>query len=143
MGRHYGVAIIPARPYKPQDKSKAELGVKGIQRWILMKLRRRTFFDVNELNDAISKLLDSYNDKVIRRLGKSRSELFAQLDKPSLHPLRANSYLFRRYKQRTVAVDYHIDWRVTGIVYLVLILANGLMSGTHEIVSPSPIREKL
>ena len=54
MGRHYGVAIVPARPYKPQDKSKVELGVKGIQRWILMKLRHQTFFDINELNDAIA-----------------------------------------------------------------------------------------
>ena len=114
MGRHYGVAIIPARPYKPQDKSKAELGVKGIQRWILMKLRRRTFFDINELNDAISSLLDGYNNKVIRRLGKSRSELFEELDKPSLHPLRANNYLFRRYKQCTVAVDYHIELEGNG-----------------------------
>ena len=114
MGRHYSVAIVPARPYKPQDKSKAELGVKGIQRWILMKLRRRTFFDVNELNDAISSLLDDYNNKVIRRLGKSRSELFAQLDKPALYPLRANSYLFRRYKQCSVGVDYHIELEGNG-----------------------------
>ena len=109
MGRHYGVAIIPARPYKPQDKSKVELGVKGIQRWILMKLRHRTFFDIDELNDAIASLLDAYNNKVIRRLGKSRSELFNELDKPALHPLRANTYLFRRHKQCTVAVDYHIE----------------------------------
>lgn len=114
MGRHYGVAIVPARPYKPQDKSKAELGVKGIQRWILMKLRRRTFFDVNELNDAISSLLDDYNNKVIRRLGKNRSDLFVQLDKPALHPLRANSYLFRRYKQCSVGVDYHIELEGNG-----------------------------
>ena len=114
MGRHYGVAIIPARPYKPQDKSKVELGVKGIQRWILMKLRRRTFFDIDELNDAISSLLDAYNNKVIRRLGKSRSELFEELDRPVLHPLRSNNYLFRRYKQCTVAVDYHIELEGNG-----------------------------
>ena len=68
MGRHYGVAIVPARPYKPQDKSKVELGVKGIQRWILMKLRHQTFFDINELNEAIADLLEAYNNKVIRRL---------------------------------------------------------------------------
>ena len=79
-----------------------------------MKLRRRTFFDVNELNDAISSLLDGYNNKVIRRLGKSRSELFEELDKPSLHPLRANNYLFRRYKQCTIAVDYHIELEGNG-----------------------------
>ncbi|WP_294954180.1 IS21 family transposase [Sulfurovum sp.] len=91
MGRHYGTAIVPARPYHPQDKGKVEAGVKGIQRWILMKLRHRTFFDINELNDAIASLLDDYNNKVIRRLGKSRTELFSMLDKPALHPLRLNS----------------------------------------------------
>jgi len=109
MGRHYGVAIVPARPYKPQDKSKVELGVKGIQRWILMRLRNHTFFDINELNDAIGKLIDAYNNKVIRRLGKSRTELFDKLDKPVLHPLRANRYLYRQYKNAKVGVDYHIE----------------------------------
>ncbi|MBD3756419.1 MAG: IS21 family transposase, partial [Gammaproteobacteria bacterium] len=95
MGKHYGVAIVPARPYHPQDKSKVEAGVKGIQRWILMKLRHRTFFDINELNDAIASLLDAYNAKIIKRLGQSRAELFEQLDKPVLHPLRTNRYLYR------------------------------------------------
>jgi len=95
MGRHYGVAIVPARPYKPQDKSKVELGVKGIQRWILMKLRHQTFFDINELNEAIADLLDAYNNKVIRRLGKSRTELFEEVDRVSLHPLRSEAYMYR------------------------------------------------
>lgn len=109
MGRHYGVAIVPARPYKPQDKSKVELGVKGIQRWILMKLRHQTFFDINELNEAIADLLDAYNNKVIRRLGKSRTELFEELDKASLHPLRSEPYMYRQYKKVTVGIDYHIE----------------------------------
>ena len=33
--QHYNMAVAPARPYKPKDKSKAEQGVQGIQRWIL------------------------------------------------------------------------------------------------------------
>lgn len=109
MAAHYGVAVIPARPYHPQDKSKVELGVKGCQRWILAKLRHRQFFDINELNDAIGELLDGYNAKVIRRLGQSRNELFCNLDKPVLHSLRANTYLYREHKLCTVAVDYHIE----------------------------------
>jgi len=109
MGKHYGVAIVPARPYKPQDKSKVELGVKGIQRWILMKLRNHTFFSVDEINDALSPLLDLYNNKVIRKLGKSRTELFNELDKPVLHPLRANRYIYTQFKIATVGVDYHIE----------------------------------
>lgn len=109
MGRHYGVAIVPARPHHPQDKSKVELGVKGIQRWILAKLRHRTFFDINELNSAIGKLLDAYNAKVIRRLNKSRQELFGELEKPALSPLPANRYVYREYKRCTVGIDYHIE----------------------------------
>ena len=109
MGRHYGVAIVPARPYHPQDKGKVEAGVKGIQRWILMKLRHRTFFDINELNDAISSLLDAYNNKVIRRLGKSRTQLFEMMDEKALHPLRDKEYVYREHKRATVGIDYHIE----------------------------------
>jgi len=114
MGRHYGVAIVPARPYRPQDKSKAELGVKGIQRWILMRLRHHTFFDIDELNDAMAELIDLYNAKVVRRLKKSRTQLFEELDKPVLHPLRANQYLYKVHKRYTVRTDYHIEIEGSG-----------------------------
>lgn len=82
-----------------------ELGVKGCQRWILAALRHRQFFDIDELNSAIGDLLDGYNAKVVRRLGKSRNELFAELDQPALHPLRA----YREHKRCTVNMDYHIE----------------------------------
>jgi hypothetical protein len=109
MAAHYGVAVEPARPYKPQDKSKVELGVKAVQRWILMKLRQHTFFNVDELNQEIYLLLDGYNNKIIRRLGKSRTELFKTLDKPNLHPLRTNQYIFKEFKRATVGIDYHVE----------------------------------
>jgi transposase len=114
MAKHYGIAVEPARPYKPQDKSKVELGVKAIQRWILMRLRHHTFFCVDELNEQIGFLLDAYNDKVIKRLGKSRKELFLELDKPMLHPLRANSYIYREFKRSTVGIDYHVELEGSG-----------------------------
>ncbi|MDD2699590.1 MAG: IS21 family transposase [Arcobacteraceae bacterium] len=109
MARHYGIAIEPARPYKPQDKSKVELGVKAIQRWILMRLRHHTFFGVDQLNEEINKLLDLYNEKKVRRFNKSRTELFELLDKPYLHPLRANRYIYKEFKKATVGIDYHIE----------------------------------
>ena len=114
MARHYGIAVEPARPYKPQDKSKVELGVKAIQRWILMKLRHRTFFCIDELNEQMGILLDAYNNKVIKRLGKSRRELFVTLDLPMLHPLRANNYIYRQFKRATVGIDYHIELEGSG-----------------------------
>lgn len=36
MAAHYGTAILPARPYKPRDKAKAEVGVLVVQRWIVV-----------------------------------------------------------------------------------------------------------
>ncbi len=114
MAAHYGIAVEPARPYRPQDKSKVELGVKSVQRWILMKLRHHTFFSVDELNQQIYLLLDGYNNKIIRRLGKSRTELFQTLDKPMLHPLRSNQYIFKEFKRATVGIDYHIELEGSG-----------------------------
>jgi transposase len=43
MAAHYGVAIIPALPYKPRDKAKVEAGVLLAERWIIARLRHRRF----------------------------------------------------------------------------------------------------
>ena len=56
MAAHYGTAVIPARPYKPRDKAKVEVGVQVVQRWILARLRNRRFFSLAELNQAIREL---------------------------------------------------------------------------------------
>ncbi len=52
MAAHYGAAVIPARPNKPRDKAKVEAGVLLVERWILARLRKRTFFSLAELNAA-------------------------------------------------------------------------------------------
>ena len=38
---------------KPKDKAKVEVGVQVVERWILARLRDRTFFSLAELNQAI------------------------------------------------------------------------------------------
>ena len=37
MATHYGVAILPARVRRPRDKSKAEVAVQVVERWILAR----------------------------------------------------------------------------------------------------------
>ena len=32
---HYGMGVLPTRPYKPRDKAKVESGVQLVQRWIV------------------------------------------------------------------------------------------------------------
>jgi hypothetical protein len=85
--RHYGVAIVPARSRKPKDKAKVEVGVQVVERWILARLRDRTFFSLAGLNQAIRELLCELNDRPMKHLGQSRRELFVELDQPALKPL--------------------------------------------------------
>ncbi len=57
---HYGMGVVPARPYKPRDKAKAESGVQVCERWIVAALRNRKFFSLPELNQAIRELLNIF-----------------------------------------------------------------------------------
>lgn len=108
FARHYGMVIFPARPHRPKDKPKAENGVKLAKRWILAKLRNRVFYSVTEVNTAIKKLLGIANLKIMKRIKKSRKELFETLDKPNALPLSAERYEFAEWKKVMVNIDYHV-----------------------------------
>ena len=49
------------------------------------------------------------NAKAMQRIGRSRSELFASLDRPALKPLPAERYQYAEWKRCTVAPDYHVE----------------------------------
>jgi transposase len=109
LGEHYGVAIIPARPYRAKDKAKVEVGVQVVQRWIVAALRKRKFFSLEEVNQAIAELLVRLNARPFRKRPGSRATLFAQLDQPALKPLPATRYQFGEWKTARVNIDYHIE----------------------------------
>lgn len=109
LARHYDCVISPARPRKPKDKPKAEQGVQGIQRWLIAVLRNRIFFNVDEINEALSPLLDRYNNKVMKHISKSRNELFLELDSPVLNPLPNNKFIYKEFKVAIVHLDYHVE----------------------------------
>jgi transposase len=109
LGEHYGVAIIPARPYRPREKAKAEMGVQVVQRWIVAALRKRKFFSLAEVNQAIAELLVRLNQRPFRKREGSRATLFAQLDRPALKPLPAARYQFGEWETARVNIDYHIE----------------------------------
>jgi transposase len=109
MARHYGTAIVPARPYKPRDKAKVEVGVQVVGRWILARLRHRRFFSLADFNAAIRELLDDLNDRTMRSWGTSRRALFEQLDQPALVTLPATPYEYAEWKRCRVGLDYHVE----------------------------------
>jgi len=109
MAAHYGTAIVPARPRKPRDKAKVEVGVQVVERWVLARLRNRRFFGLAELNQAIREALDDLNGRETRHLDASRRQLFEELDRPALKPLPAGTYEYAEWKRRRAGLDYHVE----------------------------------
>jgi transposase len=109
MASHYGAVVIPARPRKPRDKAKVETMVLVTQRWILARLRKRTFFDLVELNAAIRELLEDLNARLMQKLKVSRRELWERLDRPALKPLPAQRYELAQWSSCRVNIDYHVE----------------------------------
>jgi hypothetical protein len=109
MGRHYGTAILPARPASPKDKAKVEVGVQVVERWILARLRNQTFFSLDELNERIAELLEELNARVMRVYGESRRALFDRLERPALKCLPSERFVYADWKHARVNIDYHID----------------------------------
>lgn len=109
LARHYKTAVVPARPYKPKDKAKVEVGVLVAQRWIIARLRNRRFLSLAELNDAIRVLVADLNARRTRHLGASRKELFDQIEAAHLKPLPAEPYAFGVWCERLIGRDYHIE----------------------------------
>lgn len=117
LARHYQTVILPARVRKPRDKAKAEAGVLLVERWILAKLRKHTFFSLVDLNREIRKLLQALNNHSFKKLPGSRQSWFEEIDKPALQQLPASPYELAYWKKATVHLDYHVE--VEGFYYSV------------------------
>jgi transposase len=110
FARHYGCAVLAARPAHPRDKPKVEGSVLLVQRWILARLRNRRFFSLAELNKAIAELLVDLNNRPFKKLPGCRRSAFEALDAPALRPLPAQRYAIGRWKTAKVHIDYHVEF---------------------------------
>ena len=117
LAQHYGVTVLPARPYKPKDKAKVECGVLVVERWILARLRHQRFFSLTEANRAIAQLLVSLNQRPFKKMPGCRHSAFLEMDSPVLKPLPALRYEYAEWKSPRVGIDYHIE--VAGHYYSV------------------------
>lgn len=111
MARHYGTAIVPARPYKPRDKAKVEVAVQIAQRWILARLRNETFFSLGALNRRIAELLEDLNHRPMKKLGgATRRDLYERYDQPALRSLPSEPYELAEWEEVRVNLDYHVEY---------------------------------
>jgi transposase len=110
MAAHYDVAVVPARRGKPRDKAKVEAGVLLVERWILAALRKRKFFSLAELNEAITGLLERLNARPFRKREGSRKTLFETLERAVLRALPAEPYRYGEWRTARVNIDYHVEF---------------------------------
>ena len=109
FAEYYGVAILPARVRKPRDKAKVEVAVQVVERWILARLRDRTFFSLAELNAAIREPLTALNARPFKRRAGCRQSLFHEVERAALRPLPDRPYAFATWKKAKVHLDYHVE----------------------------------
>jgi transposase len=108
MAMHYQVGVVPARPYRPKDKAKVEVGVQVAERWIIAVLRHQKFFRLEDLNHAIRELLERLNQRPFRKREGSRASVFAAVERNALRPLPPEPFDMSQWSYARVNIDYHI-----------------------------------
>ena len=99
---HYGCVINPTRTYSPQDKALVEHAVHLVYQRIYYPLRNMTFFSLEDLNKAIRRLLEKYNDMLFQRKQASRKELFQSVERACLKPLPPEPYELKDYRRAKI-----------------------------------------
>jgi len=109
LAEYYGAVVLPTRVKHPKDKAKAETGVKVVEA-LLAGLRKRQFFGLEEINDALRPLLEELNSRVMEHLGRSRRHLYEELDRPALRPLPPLPFEMAEWVRARVNIDYHVTY---------------------------------
>jgi transposase len=111
FAEHYDTVILPARVRKARDKALVENAVQLVYQRIYAPLRNRTFYSLQELNEAIWELLEVHNNQPFQRLKISRRQLFESTERSALKPLPAERFPMKTIKWVTVQFNYHVELR--------------------------------
>ena len=109
FAEHYQTAILPARAYKPRDKSLVEGAVKILYRRIYVHLREQKFFSLDQLNEQIWNLLEVHNKTKLTARPYSRLELFTEDEKKELNPLPQERFEIKYQSFATVMQNGHVS----------------------------------
>jgi len=104
---HYGIAIVPTRPYTPRHKGKVERGIGYVKG---NALKGRTFASLAEQNLYLAEWESSVADARVhgttrRQVGK----LFEEIERGALLPLPASRFELFQEALRCVHRDGHVE----------------------------------
>ena len=110
MAAHYGVAIIPARTYKPRDKAKAESGVLLAERWIIARLRNERFTQPGrgQRRDSAPASSGSTPGPSRSSTARARASSRTSTARPCAR-CPPSRYEFATWRRAKVNIDYHVE----------------------------------
>jgi len=105
---HYNMTALPAGPYKPKHKALVEGAVKIIYRTIYSILEDKTFYSLEDLNQAIKTALEEHNNRLLTGRSYNRRQVFEEIEKHELQLLPKYRYESKRKKIVTVSKNNHV-----------------------------------
>jgi transposase len=108
FAEHYGMAVLPARVYKPKDKSLVEGAVKLTYNRIYTNLHGKEFTSIILLNQAILGHLENHNTMHFHNRTYSRMEQFLEMEKQTLQPLHPIRFEMYQTSRVTVMKNGHV-----------------------------------
>lgn len=109
LADHYQTTILPARSYKPQDKALVENAIKILYTRVHAHLHEKKYYSIEELNKAISALIDSHNRRKLTARPYSRLDVFTEDEKQELRALPNEHFEIRYQSFATVMQNGHVQ----------------------------------
>ena len=104
---HYGVVILPTRPYMPRHKGKVEAGVKYVQN---NALKGRKFQSLEEQNAFLADWERGVADTRIHGTTKKQvGKVFDEIERAALSRMPLERFPFFHEGQRIVSRDGHVE----------------------------------
>ncbi len=105
--RHYGIVILPTKPYTPRHKGKVERGVDYVQE---NGLKGRSFENLQEQNRHLAQWEANVADTRIHGTTRKHvGRVFREVEQPALRPLPAERFPSFQEAQRSVNRDGHVE----------------------------------
>jgi len=108
FAQHYNTTVLPARVYKPKDKSLVEGAVKILYTRIYTLLRKSTYYSLKELNAAIWEALETHNQTHFTGRSHSRIDMFNEMERQELAMLPQRRYEIKHQAHATVMQNGHV-----------------------------------
>jgi transposase len=108
FAEHYGTVVLPARAYRPKDKSLVEGVVKIIYSRIYPFVKQQVHHNLDSLNTAILQSLELHNTGAFKGRNYSRRQQFEELEKHTLKSLPQYRYECKQQLLATVMKNGHV-----------------------------------